>query len=413
MQTRSFTGQQSGVVAVWMVLLTFAFMGLLALIVDMGYARLAQLQMQNAVDGSVKEGLRGLSGPTLRRAGARDLVTLTFDDDLDPSADAMGFGAGPVVQLSVGTGDANAFQTIEGFGVYDPTLQLNFDNLPHGDMVSGRFNPAGTGVENGEYARDDFVPSPDIEGSAFLMRLRRTRDPLGFDAVDGVSTNAPPLPFLFGRGALMAGGDPSTGYSARHHGLSVRATALADVEDRGRGRPRVKAVGPTIAATALTQSVRGRTPWALRLSYWSSLPENVTRGVGIAPNGDLIDTGLVVGRHSATATSLGSVVTPALPTTIVELGYVPIFETVGGIDRVIGFGLASLVATAPPDAVPDEYLLTRLSPIVAPANATAVVDANVARLLGALGTQDPIAFEQLMQLHRQFDGALLAPVQVR
>ena len=79
----------------WVVLIVFGLMGMLAVIVDVGYARLTQLQMQAAVDGAVKDGLRASSDPATRRALVRNTVALTYDDDLDLSADVRNFSAGP------------------------------------------------------------------------------------------------------------------------------------------------------------------------------------------------------------------------------------------------------------------------------------------------------------------------------
>ena len=243
--------------------------------------------------------------------------------------------------------------------------------------------------------------------------MRRTRDPMGLDDVPGVSSRGPTLPFLFGRAALIAGGDPSSGYSARHHGLTVRATAMVDTEDRGRGRARIKAAGPPVVLTGPgAQTLLGRTPWTLGLTYWLSLVENLPREVSLSVDGEILDSGLVVGRFSPTADSLGAEVVPGPRAAFLDLGYVPLHEVVGGLDRVIGFGLATLVALDPTDPATD-YVLTRLPPIVAPENASAVADARVARRLGLLGAQDPTAFDRLLKLHREFEGAVLAPIQVR
>src|SRR5207237_332938 len=145
------------------------------------YARLTQVQMQNAADTAALEGLRrdpstGQPG----RAAARDLVARVFDDDLDPTngdPDRQ-FGAGPIVNLTAGVGDLHGLQTLSvpDTHVYKPDLQFNEENLPHGDMVRGTFVYSGDPApsEDAAYSRNDFTPSDT--GSAFLVRMRRSNE---------------------------------------------------------------------------------------------------------------------------------------------------------------------------------------------------------------------------------------------
>src|SRR5262249_23603215 len=112
-------------------LIAFAFLSLLALIVDLGYARVAQAQMQTAADSAAIEGLRyrdagavnaatGQSTPNafasdcVRRAAAHRVVRATFDDDLDPAVEDPDyqFGAGPVIDLTDGQTSLHALQTM-------------------------------------------------------------------------------------------------------------------------------------------------------------------------------------------------------------------------------------------------------------------------------------------------------------
>lgn len=151
---------RKGNVLIMFALLAFAMMGLAALVIDMGIARLTQQQMQSAVDSAALDGLRwrdqvadslliantgiqqqlmaaGYSSPPstpyaandsswqtwlmgarslvqgnatvreqIRRQLASDAVALAFDDNLDPTdGDLFQYGAGPIVRLTGGIGD--------------------------------------------------------------------------------------------------------------------------------------------------------------------------------------------------------------------------------------------------------------------------------------------------------------------
>lgn len=183
---------------VQVALIVFALCAMLSLVIDIGYTRVTQAQLQNAADAAALEGLRrrnvGVVTPAgqtvddpfasdcLRRASANRVVRRTFDDDLDPlNGDPdYQFGAGPVVELTDGVTSAHALQTISvpETHVYKPDPQMNQQNQVYGDMVSGRFcyttDPAaseGSVYEaldivctepqrgSGAYARNDFNPS--------------------------------------------------------------------------------------------------------------------------------------------------------------------------------------------------------------------------------------------------------------
>jgi hypothetical protein len=318
-------------VLVQFALIVFALLGLLSLIIDVGYARLTQAQMQQAADSAALEGLRqrnvGVVDPAtglvvddpfasdcLRRVAANRVVRWTFDDDFDEaSGDAYQYGAGPVLDLTGGTGSLHAFDTVrvpEGAATYDPDPQLNQQNAVYGDMVSGRYcysaDPrASEGLAHadtdslvceepqrgeGMYARNDFNPSPaspappaglpscpapdqeapdpwplpssgSLNGdddSAFLVRLRRSNElgEFGVQTEPDVASSGPSLPLIFARGTLLRGDDPASAYSPRRDGLTVRATAIA------RTRPALH-VGLPQANPARP----GVTPFALRDAF--------------------------------------------------------------------------------------------------------------------------------------------------
>ncbi len=92
---------RAGYVAVLFVMMFFGIMGLAALVIDMGFVRLAQRQMQTAVDSAALEGLRwrdSLSDQD-RREQASSVVASLFSDAAD-SGGTVHYGAGPVVNFA-------------------------------------------------------------------------------------------------------------------------------------------------------------------------------------------------------------------------------------------------------------------------------------------------------------------------
>ncbi len=72
-------------------------MGLAALVIDMGFARLAQRQMQSAVDTAALEGLASSTNPAAPnpRQQASQMVANLFTDYHDSSGGTVQYGAGP------------------------------------------------------------------------------------------------------------------------------------------------------------------------------------------------------------------------------------------------------------------------------------------------------------------------------
>jgi hypothetical protein len=174
-------------------LLIFAFCAVLSLIIDVGFMRVTQAQMQNGADSAAIEGLRkrdvGIRNPVtgvtindpfasdcLRRAAANRMVRWTFDDDLDPTKGDPDyqFGAGPNIELTEGSTSLHALQTISvpDEHSYKPSPQLNQRNQVHGDMVSGRFcytsDPAPS--EGGAYEVQDIVCTEPQRGTGAYAR---------------------------------------------------------------------------------------------------------------------------------------------------------------------------------------------------------------------------------------------------
>ncbi|MEQ8764919.1 MAG: pilus assembly protein TadG-related protein [Planctomycetota bacterium] len=239
---------EGGVVLVMFVLMSFAFLSMAALVIDVGHTILARSQMQAAAESAALDGLsNGAADPALTdigRAEAALTVARHFGEH-----DGIEYSAGPNIEFEDGIElDGTRFRAsqlidAETIGPYEPTpLQLNLPNLAFGDMVVGQYFDRIDGertqhVEHSNYTRDDFepeslLPAPTTD-SALLVRMRRT----GNLNIDGISSSGPYVPFLFGRGGLMSVEDtgdqaPNPGALAdrRFRGTAVRATAIASLE---------------------------------------------------------------------------------------------------------------------------------------------------------------------------------------
>lgn len=412
-------------------ILLFGLLALGGLVIDIGLVRLTQGQMQVGADPAALEGLRLRDaidvneqplGDAGRRQAASTVASLVYDDDLDPmNAPTQPFllGAGPEFELSGGITDLNASQliTLPDQRTYLPILQPNLANHMHGDMVAGTFMPPGPVVpshEDAGYARNDFTPSDQAgsaTASAFLVRLRRTNDFAGLDNQAEVSSSGTALPLLLGHGsAVTAAADNSGNYSVRHHGFTVRATAIVDARPALRvGLPQPDAV----------PSIEGVTPFALDVNLWNGLPIEQPVALTVDEAGTISGEGLpVAGRFTlpppippappdpAVLTTVGQVVLPAAPEPVGEVaGYVPIYQVIdeGGVpaERVIGFGRAAVAGVLP------ALSITRLPGSVAPANATGVLSGGVPVL------PDPAEWAVILEANRTLADAVLAPVLVR
>jgi hypothetical protein len=254
--------QRRGYTLVLVVMLLAGLMALAGLVIDVGLARVAQRQMQTAVDAAALEGLRYRDeAPTwdssqppdeFRRQQASQIVEWVFDDDFDTTnGDPLQFGAGPVLELSGGYGSeelaGSQLLEVPDTPVYKPAdeaaLELNAADAVQGDMVAGDYVEASdSGApenyshrERSDYSRDDFIPA-HTDRSAFLVRMRRTSTRDQNARSEGISSSGPPLPFLFARGSLMSPTNAVNDYQPRVHGLTVRATSIADAQ-------RAKSVG--------------------------------------------------------------------------------------------------------------------------------------------------------------------------
>lgn len=457
---KSSTGRpRSGYILVFFAMILFGIMALAALVIDIGFARLTQRQMQTAVDTAALEGLRfrddvpsgwqpggqlheqvaddieaagGSAPPTkpynpndsdwkvwiehARRWGARNMILNTFDDKLDPSEpDILGIGAGPVVEFldgSVGDPDLAASQTIDSvsLGIWRPNPQLNLLNATHGDFVAGNITwPLGDEPEN--YEISGFPPSPPATSphpnastaNAILARLRRTNNFQLLDEDGNVSSRGPTIPYLFGRGSFLAVADPSAGYSPRHHGMTVRATAIADA------RP-VVSVGMPVAF-----SLPGVASFVLsRSEGWGQLavdtPVTWSLSGGIISNDVGSEAGRFfgVGSIESMPVSIGrEVPVENSPIDGTYSGYVPIYDEVDSVNRVVAFGSA----TAQVSSAGTTVTITREPARIASTNVSAVM--CYPRPPGMSVDEWRSVLDSIFPVDESIGDVLLAPVSAR
>jgi len=410
-----------GTTTLLFALLAFALFALGALVIDLGFVRVTQRQMQTAAEAAALEGLRfrdelppGSDPDTPADEARRQAAAGLAAQDAGPSFDVTPGGGNTDASSLVRQGTPTAFRL---------QPQANLNNEIHGDLVAGTFTAGQSPAEQSDYTRVDFAPAAQDKAAtapALLVRLRRTRDLKGaprnpLDEQPGVSSAGNALPLLFARGALVKGGDPAQGYSPRHHGLSVRATAIASAVPAktvghpfGEGETAIAGVTPFVLTRAFWEDpglVTGR-PVQLELDEAGSLSVPAT-STAPAPG--------LVGRYPADrVTSLGVQPGAASPPTAlaaIEVGYVPIYHPLPGADpdtttdRVIGFGR---VRATPAAATPPTTLTLEVLPgAVGARNASAVLGAGFPALTAA-------ELQALLQAHGTFAReALLAPALVR
>ena len=422
-------------------LIVFAMCAVLGLIIDIGYVRLTQAQMQNAADTAALEGLR-----TRDRAAANVLVKRLFDDDLDPANEDNPddqFGAGPIIDLTEGATSLHALQTmsVPASHVYKPDLQPNLQNAVYGDMVSGSFvysaDPAAS--EDATYVRNDFTSG--VGNSAFLVRLRRSNE---FQTLPGqieldVASSGPALPLLFGKGTMIQGDEPSSAYSVRRDGLTVRATAIADSRPAmhvGVAQPQAIPPLPGVTSFALLDACMQNAAGApVTLNVTVNPVTGVIARVNAGPPG--CSTGAAVGRFVNNPTAISTVGQPLpAPTAVAcaslansSTGYGPVFSALpSGTIRIIGFARITLTRNAcpvapgapffpgpgapftPAPATPFTATISRVGSAIATSNATAT-------LIGGLplpANTPPADVTALLQRHAALNyGPVLVPVLAR
>ncbi len=305
--------RRRGYTLVFFAMLLFGIMAMAALVIDIGFARLTQRQMQTAADSAALEGLRGDDSLPYadRRDAARDFVHWHFDDDLDSTgtypADDDGafdtgsgqFGAGPLVAFSGGAGDPSL--------VAGQLMEVDPSNPVYKPQV----------LDGTPYEAD----TP--QDRRFQVALRRGPT----DAPDAdLYANGPSVPYLFARGSLISRQVIADGITVRGWGQARSANALS--------------IG--LANDSITPPLPGLAPLALELSYWNGLATDSADDQAIAAG----EIGMV-GRFFAieTASTMPLTVGRIVPETSIPddgtyIGFVPIYAalTATSTQRVVGFG---------------------------------------------------------------------------
>ena len=423
-------------------------------------AALEGLRNRDAVRNPANGNSIAYASDCVRRAAANRMVHRTFDDDFDyASGDPdYQFGGGPVINVTDGLTSAHALQTVTvpDQHVYKPDLQLNQQNQVYGDMVSGRFCyttdpvPSEGGAyelqdlvctepqhATGTYSRSDFNPNltvpvlpatlnecpaadeappnpfppggtgnlTGVDDSAFLVRLRRSNDfqDLPDQMEEGVGSSGPALPLTFGKGTTIHGDDPNADYSVRRDGLTVRATAIANIRPAWHlGVPQATPATPALAPFILSdRCVQNATGAAVTLTVSvNPTTGNITRTGAGTPG---CATNAVVGRFVANPAALrtvgavapgAGVVARCLTSPSFTARYGPVFsQMTAGPNRIIGFSQVDFTRAANcPNNVNAAFnaTITRGVSTVAALNATAIVSE-------ALPTVPPAVMMELLQ----------------
>lgn len=304
-----------GYTLVLFAMLLFGLMAMAALVIDIGFARLTQRQLQGAAESGALEGLRGEGAVSYsdRRAASRELIQWHFDDDLNsggsyPTGDdgafdtgSGQFGAGPKIEFSGGAGESSlhASELLE----VDPNQPVDRPML-----VDGPPSPAGS----------------------FRVELRRGA--LDASTADLHATSPDGVPYLFARGSLIHRQLVDGGIVVRGAGNAIARRALSI----GFADPNAHPVR------------RGLIPWALQRTYWNDYwngPSAGTPDLQTVVDGEIAGVGRFFSVAGAEAMPLTVGREIPAPSTALDgsyAGYVPIYEVLSGPGplRVVGFGEA-------------------------------------------------------------------------
>jgi hypothetical protein len=321
-----------------------------------------------------------------------------------------------------------------------------------GDLVAGQYgfnptyNPTVTLDEDSNYLRRDFVPdnpSGTLPETGFLARLRRSNE--NFTAEPGIASNGPTLPFLFGRGSMMARSSDGATDLTTSSGITVRATAIAAAGSvtfpaQGTATSSTVQMGHVLVAGPAdpVNFIVGIAPFGLTATYWSSLvnPGKASPGTDtptVNPATGIITSTLAPpagGSTNPNATEAG--VTGSTQTIVEAIGqlyaaagsdaplaqapnlylYVPIYDTIGATPRtIVAFGYVkwSYTTGALSLTVPWNTSTNLPRDHVASENATASLTVQwPASLLSTTGA--PTLIQQIFTENQGLSGVLLAPV---
>lgn len=329
--------RRRGYTLVFFAMFLFAFMALAALVIDIGFARLTQRQMQTAADAAALEGLRfrdeyppGYSPPTslkdARRQQVSDIVAWTFDDNFDPTdGDPVNFGAGPLVDFSGGAGEPSlvASQLMEvdpDYPVYKPQV----------------------------------LDGPSLATDSFQVALRRGTTDMPSDA--HLYANGPAVPYLFARGSLI-------NRQLIESGITVRGTATAEFRA-------AKSIG-----FAIEPDVPGLTSFALPTADGmidASAPHFFTIDSSVAMP-------VAIGRELPDPSGLPG-------DGFTETGYAPVYAALStGSMRIIGFVRASVSVvsgTATVTLAPEQKARDNASAVVCFATDGSVTAPEMTEIVG-------------------------------
>ncbi|WP_158261285.1 MULTISPECIES: pilus assembly protein TadG-related protein [Pirellulaceae] len=188
-------------------MLFWVLLGVAALVIDLGLARVKYRQMQSATDTAALAGLQNELTGTADRTEARWLAAQTFHPDIDQDFDTYATQQA-VLSIVDDTPPSGGFLDDPRGKRWVPNLEPNTDNIAKGDL--------------------EYVPG----SSAFYARLRHST----LTPVDGVRNDSPPLPYLFGRATVRTTNRPS---EAIYRGMSLKSASLASTT-------RALSMGPTV-----------------------------------------------------------------------------------------------------------------------------------------------------------------------
>lgn len=346
--------RRRGYTLVFFAVFLFGFMAMAALVIDIGFARLTQRQMQTAADSAALEGLRfqdeipsslivsyqteleAACGPVdqndptwhdcARRWFAAKRVNDTFDDDLDTTDDdgafdtgSGQFGAGPLVEFTGGEGDptlvASQMMSVDpNAPVYKPVM-LNGSN---GLLSTSRFQVA---IQRG--ITD--VPTADLYS-------------LG-----------PPVPYLFARGSLVP-------RQLIQEGMKVHGTSIAEA------RPAL-----SVGAPQPIHGIPGSLAIAVDLSLWRGAPSIASTDC-----------------FESNARVIGDLVYHDVSTVTDQSGFVGLFLETAEIDRrVVAFGFGHVDSNG--DVTPDTTRLIFAENVSGVFVERFDATANIASILDQLG----------------------------
>jgi hypothetical protein len=279
---RRNTRTRHGYALVLFVFLMWVFVGLAALVIDLGLVRLTQRQMQTAADSAALDALRFRDHFPVEWLNANPELAAEIE-----SADVAGARPGP-----------DSKQTRD-----DPEWQQWRERVVR-YMASRRVRQSFGDAESTETTDD---------GNTLLVRLRRS--------AANPDTGGDALPSLFARASL------GPGFSVQYTGSAT--AGIVPIGDKSDLFDRAVAVGPPI------HGVRGYAPAAITLTAWNELPPGAFAAI---PSTEL--RALPVG---ANVLYLGQSSPAEAATALIPEGawYIPIVA--GNV--VIGFGFATVDAS--------------------------------------------------------------------